>query len=470
MTSAIILILSVLILGGILAALGDRLGSKVGKARLSLFNLRPKQTAVVVTVITGTVISASTLGLLFGLSKSLRQGVFQLDKILAQRRQELQNVTIAKQKIEAELKVAQGDRLEAEQELLATQKELRVTEKDLREIEKNFQTAQTQLNQFKSQATKLQDDIANLTAEQTELRDQRDRLQAQSETLKTQLQQQNGVIEARSQEIQALEAQQNQLQQEIDTRDAVIARLDGAIADKDQVLTDLEGQIGRLEEQVNILEANYINFRSGNVALTTGQVLSFGVVRIIDPRAAPQAVDQLLREANRNAIIATGGVNPDFNTRIAEITNAQVQQLITQISDGRDYVVRLLSSGNYLQGENAVQVFADAVLNERIFRAGELIATISLEDLSVQNPTAARRPIDALLGAAQFRARRSGVLGDIQVKDGNVSHILRFVEALNTSPEPITEIRAIAIEDGFTAGPLRLELVGLSNGKIVIRQ
>lgn len=63
-------------LGGILAALGDRLGSKVGKARLTLFNLRPKQTAVVVTVMTGTVIAASTLGLLFGLSKSLRQGFF----------------------------------------------------------------------------------------------------------------------------------------------------------------------------------------------------------------------------------------------------------------------------------------------------------------------------------------------------------------------------------------------------------
>lgn len=35
-----ILVLAVLILGGAIATLGDRLGTKVGKARLSLFNLQ----------------------------------------------------------------------------------------------------------------------------------------------------------------------------------------------------------------------------------------------------------------------------------------------------------------------------------------------------------------------------------------------------------------------------------------------
>jgi len=39
-------ILLLLILGGILSTLGDRLGTKVGKARLSIFKLRPKSTAV----------------------------------------------------------------------------------------------------------------------------------------------------------------------------------------------------------------------------------------------------------------------------------------------------------------------------------------------------------------------------------------------------------------------------------------
>ncbi len=69
MTSAYILILVVLIFGGLIAALGDRLGSKVGKAKLRIFHLRPRQTAVVLTVMTGTLIAATTLGVLFTFSK-----------------------------------------------------------------------------------------------------------------------------------------------------------------------------------------------------------------------------------------------------------------------------------------------------------------------------------------------------------------------------------------------------------------
>ncbi len=456
MTSAFVLIFSVLILGGILAALGDRLGSKVGKARLSLFNLRPKQTAVVVTVITGTVIAASTLGLLFGLSKSLRQGVFQLDKILAQRRQELEEITEDKQRVEEELELARQDQLAAQTELEG--------------IEAKFATAQSQLTTFRDQAAILEEEIDALAAEQKDLKTQRDQLASQSEMLQTKVVEQNEIIEARSGQIASLESQRQELQSEINNRDQTIANLDQAIADKDQVLQNVEAQIFRLQEQIDILEASYINFRSGNVALTTGQVLAFGVVRILDQGVVNQAVDELLREANRNAILATRGRNTDFDERVVQITNTQVQNLADEIEDGRDYVVRLLAAGNYLQGESQVQVFADAVLREEVFEAGDVIAAISLENLSIQNPTAARQPIDFLLGAAQFQARQAGVLGDIQVRDGDLSHIIGFADDINESLEPVTEIRAIAMEDADNAGPLKLELVALSNGKVVFKR
>ncbi|AFY37077.1 hypothetical protein Lepto7376_0673 [[Leptolyngbya] sp. PCC 7376] len=463
MTSAFVLIFSVLILGGILAALGDRLGSKVGKARLSLFNLRPKQTAVVVTVMTGTVIAASTLGLLFGLSKSLRQGVFQLDGILAKRRKELQEVNDAKTKVEEELELARQDQLTAQNKLEG--------------IETKFENAQSQLTAFRDQASVLEKEITDLASEQRDLKTQRDQLAIQSEKLATQserlqtkVSEQNDIIEQRSGQIESLETQRQDLQTEIDNRDQTIANLDQAIADKDQVLQDVESQIFRLQEQIDILEASYINFRSGNVALTTGQVLAFGVVRIIDINAVNQAVDELLREANRNAIVATRGRNPDFDERVVQITNAQVQNLVSDINDGRDYVVRLLSAGNYLQGESQVQVFADAVLRQRVFIAGDVIATLSLENLSVQNPTAARQPIDFLLGAAQFQARQAGILGDIQVRDGDLSHIIKFADAINQSLEPVTEIQAIAMQNADNAGPLMLELVALSDGKVVFRR
>ena len=76
-----LLILAVLLLGGVLATIGDRLGSRIGKARLSLFQLRPRSTAVLITVFTGSLISALTLGLMLAVSEQLRVGLFQLDQL-----------------------------------------------------------------------------------------------------------------------------------------------------------------------------------------------------------------------------------------------------------------------------------------------------------------------------------------------------------------------------------------------------
>ena len=74
-------ILLILILGGILSTLGDRLGSKVGKARLSIFKLRPKSTAVLITVFTGSIISAISFATMIVFDRDLRVGLFQLEDI-----------------------------------------------------------------------------------------------------------------------------------------------------------------------------------------------------------------------------------------------------------------------------------------------------------------------------------------------------------------------------------------------------
>ena len=74
-------ILLILILGGILATLGDRLGTRVGKARLSIFKLRPKSTAVLITVFTGSIISAISFATMVVFDRDLRVGLFQLEDI-----------------------------------------------------------------------------------------------------------------------------------------------------------------------------------------------------------------------------------------------------------------------------------------------------------------------------------------------------------------------------------------------------
>ena len=53
-----------MLMGGLIAFLGDKIGSKVGKKRMTLFGLRPKYTSIIVTIISENVRVA-----LFGLSK-----------------------------------------------------------------------------------------------------------------------------------------------------------------------------------------------------------------------------------------------------------------------------------------------------------------------------------------------------------------------------------------------------------------
>ena len=71
-----ILIVFLILLGGLLAPVGDLLGTKIGKARFSILKLRPKKTATIVTIITGGFISAISIGLLLLVSEEFRQRLF----------------------------------------------------------------------------------------------------------------------------------------------------------------------------------------------------------------------------------------------------------------------------------------------------------------------------------------------------------------------------------------------------------
>ncbi|ACK66091.1 conserved hypothetical protein [Rippkaea orientalis PCC 8801] len=486
MTSAYILIAAILILGGLIAALGDRLGSKVGKKKLRLGNLRPKQTAIVVTVLTGTLIAASTLSILFTFSKSLREGIFELDEILKQLRiaqADLEQVGREKQEVSQELKTAKQQQNKAQQRLLS--------------INQNFKKAQQQLGSVSNQAKKLRQDIETLLKEResllqrkTELDGQISQLQAQirdrdQELTKGQqkitdqnriLQQRQTRLQALENRLNALEKQQSQLQTEIDQRDDQIAQLDQAINQKDLVLKnresklqELESQLSYLQREVQVLEQYYQTYqelRERKIAIVRGQVLSLGAVRIVSSKAVLQVVDELLRRANESALEALGKTDAKGKERIVKITKAQVDQLVEQLKDGRDYVVRIISAGNYVQGEKEVRVFADVVLNQKIFSEDETIAAVSIDSSNMTEENIQQR-LDLLLAATQFRARRAGVVGNIQVEDGRLKTVIDFIEQSSKFEEGLDEIKAISAEDTYTIGPLKIRLLGIKNGEVM---
>ena len=69
------------LIGGLIALIGDRIGMKVGRKRLSLFGLRPKHTSMVVTVCTGIVIAAASLTILAAASSNVRTALFHMEEL-----------------------------------------------------------------------------------------------------------------------------------------------------------------------------------------------------------------------------------------------------------------------------------------------------------------------------------------------------------------------------------------------------
>ena len=150
------LIIALLILGGLLATLGDRLGSFIGKARLSIFKLRPRRTAVFITVLTGSLISAISLGFMLLVSRQLRVGLFELDDL----QEKLQESRLA-------LKPLKEERKLLEQRIRNGEKELKQLVKDKRQIEMAFRTGDLVINSGESLAssTLIAEDIDQVKEE-----------------------------------------------------------------------------------------------------------------------------------------------------------------------------------------------------------------------------------------------------------------------------------------------------------------
>lgn len=99
-----ILIPVLILLSGGVAFIGNVVGRNIGRGRLSLFGLRPRRTAQLVTVATGMVITVITLVVVLALSREARVALFRLNDLINQT-QRLESET---QRLEGEIEKQQA--------------------------------------------------------------------------------------------------------------------------------------------------------------------------------------------------------------------------------------------------------------------------------------------------------------------------------------------------------------------------
>lgn len=390
-----LLILAILLLGGVLSTLGDRLGSRVGKARLSLFQLRPKNTAVVITALTGALISAVSLGFMLLVSERLRVGLFQLDQL----QDRLTASRLALDRNAAELRRSRSD--------------LQAAEQGRRAALRGEHTAERQRQQAQSRVLELRRGLLPLQVERTRLERERLRLNA-----------------------------------EVSGKDVEIRR-------NEQELQKVRQRIASGEKELKALENNVIALRRGDVVIASGQPLAMAKLKLQKPDQAKDVIDTLLQQANLAAFqrLLPG---QKVDRQIILVPRVDIERLSTLLAQRGTWVVSIRSASNVLRGEQRVLAFPDVRPNRQVARQGEVLSRTTLE-IDERAPEVVRSRLNLLLAAAYAQVQRQGSLVDGLQFDGNALNELGR-QLSDRPPGQEANLEAVARVAADTPDPVVVDL------------
>lgn len=121
-------------IGGIVALIGDYIGHRIGRRKLTIFNLRPRHTAMLITITTGILIAVTTLMLLLAVSQDARTALFGMEKLrtelgdqreqLSKTREEILLLASDKEKTAKELAEIDNKLLASKEQLMKADREI----------------------------------------------------------------------------------------------------------------------------------------------------------------------------------------------------------------------------------------------------------------------------------------------------------------------------------------------------------
>lgn len=167
------------VMGGVIAYNGDLIGRKYGKRRITVLGLRPRHTAVLITIITGLVISAVTTGILFLVVPPVRDVIMEGEQAirtkarLAQQNRDLLglNSRLADQNAQLEGRNARlaHQQARARAEVLKVGRELAARQRELKRTQAALASAIANERMALHRVTLAQSEVATLIRKKAEL-------------------------------------------------------------------------------------------------------------------------------------------------------------------------------------------------------------------------------------------------------------------------------------------------------------
>lgn len=393
----IMLIVVLVLTGGVIAFIGDRLGSKVGKKKLSLFGLRPKHTSILVTIITGILITTVTFGILAIASKDVRTALFGMNKLKAELNEK-----------QSMLEEASGALVNVKNDLNTTKEEYAKSKKDLEETQEDLEIAQ--------QAAEL------LRQEQVALQNRNQELWSDNQTL----------IEHN----QSL-AENNQF---------LLANNESLKAD------NLE-----LEKTNNDLQEGIENIRERPIIYRVGELLASGVIKKTDDSVKIQNdLNQIIALANSKIIDRLGTEGSKDGVWIYPIEYQKAMDRLKQAKG--DTVIRLIVAANLVKGD-PVLTELEMHPNRVVYQENEFVYQ-KIYNVPIDGSNS-EMLISDFLRNVNMTAINNGILpnpltGTVGVINGNQIYAIEKALAENRGKDVL--ISAFASADTEVLGPLRLHI------------
>jgi uncharacterized protein (DUF3084 family) len=185
----IALIASLVVISGVIAYVGDLLGTYIGKKRLSLFGRRPKRTGQIIGIGAGVAIALVTLGVsalvfrgavntIFN-ARAVSQRLFELEVQEKNLQQQVQSLESQKTETENALaaanertKTAEDQRLQAIQQRDDAQKEIEALNQQQKELEATTEKLRTDLKELETQLATASSDLGTANADLAEAKDE----------------------------------------------------------------------------------------------------------------------------------------------------------------------------------------------------------------------------------------------------------------------------------------------------------
>ena len=314
----VFLIVVLILTGGAIAFIGDRLGTKIGKKRLSILGLRPRHTSIIVTIITGAFITTMTFAVLAATSENVRTALFGMEKLKQHMEEMQQNIEMAGQELQAA-------RVEKE-------------------------AADSALDRAKDEVEKLQSQQKELEAASKELQAGNELLQREKEALQGEKEILQGEKESLGRENESLLAE------------------NGSLAENNEKLSRDNKS---LEQNAQNLRDGLITMREGDITFRAGEILASGVIQGNRSQETVEAdLQSLAQLANRN-VSARLGIN--LTDQGLWIYQPEAEAAIKAIAESpQDMVVRIVAAGNLVRGE-VVRASLELYKNSIIYGSKELI-------------------------------------------------------------------------------------------------